>query len=150
MFFDLGIKRLLMNRSWRDFYPTSTYVINEIKIHYLHLNSITICNLIFGCFLIFFFIPLDKITPHHVLEGHDGSNVNIYPHTSLEKSWQKCDASSAHGRAWPIVNSRRTFGFWRGSEKPPASEMPATTNHSVRYTLALDCSRRSWLRGNGH
>ena len=27
------------NISWRDCYPTSTYVINEIKIHYLAHNN---------------------------------------------------------------------------------------------------------------
>ena len=30
---------LSMNISWRDCYPTSTYVINEIKIHYLAHNN---------------------------------------------------------------------------------------------------------------
>ena len=32
--------------------------------------------------------------------------------------------------------SRRTFGFWRGSEKPPAGEMPDITNHSVKCVLS--------------
>ena len=35
----------------------------------------------FGCFLTFFSIPLYKIPPHHVLQGHDGSNSFL--HTPL-------------------------------------------------------------------
>ena len=51
MFFDLGIKRLSMNRSWRDFYPTSTYVINEIKIHYLAQTKMVLRHLLFWLLL---------------------------------------------------------------------------------------------------
>ena len=71
-------------------------------------------------------IPLYKITPTHVLEGCDSSNISF--HTSLEVT---CEANSAHGRARSIMHLCRTFCFWRGSEEPPTGEMPATTNHSV-------------------
>ena len=59
------------------------------------------------------------VYPHHILKGRDGSNI----------------ARSAHGHAGPIVYLRRTFGFWRGSEKPPADEMPAIENHRVTLVL---------------
>jgi hypothetical protein len=39
---------LSMNISWRDCYPTSTYVINEIKIHYLAQTMIILRHLIFA------------------------------------------------------------------------------------------------------
>ena len=66
MVFDLGFEILNMHRSRRDFFPPSRKAINEIKIHYLHLNSITTCNLIFGCFLIFsFYTSLQNYPPSH-------------------------------------------------------------------------------------
>ena len=101
-----------MHKSRRDFFPTSRKAINEIKIHYLHLNSIITCNLLFGCFLIFSIHSSIKLPPINVLEGRDGSNFSS--HTSLGNPDKKMRCE-----------------LLEGSEKPPAGEMPATTNYSV-------------------
>ena len=61
--FILGFKILNMHRSRQDFFPTLRKAINEIKIYYLHINSITICNLNFGCSWYFLALPLFKIIP---------------------------------------------------------------------------------------
>ena len=48
--FAQGIGRLPTHISRRDFFLTSRYVINEIKIHYLAQTKMVLRNLLFGCF----------------------------------------------------------------------------------------------------
>ena len=48
--FTQGIERLPTHISRRDFFLTSRYVINEIKIHYLAQTKMVLRHLLFGCF----------------------------------------------------------------------------------------------------
>ena len=79
--------------------------------------------------LYFLFIPLYKITPHYVLEGHDGSNISS--HTTLEKFWQKMRCELCARACLTDSAFASHFWFLEGVWKPPAGEMPAITNHSV-------------------
>ena len=123
-----------MHRSRRDFFPTSRKAIDRIKIHYWHLNSVTIWNLIFGCFLIFSF--------HTSLQNYPTSRtrgpwwLQHFSHTSLGKSWQKMRCELCARACW--TDSVFVSHFWllEGSEKPPAGEMPAITSHSVYVNSA--------------